>query len=1039
MAEYKSAEKYSLTRKQKKYLPIKRAVDIVLSGGAIFVLSPLFLGIAVAIKLDSSGPVFFKQKRVGKGRKLFDIWKFRTMQTDTPKDMPTHMLNDPEQYITKVGKILRKTSMDELPQLFQIFSGKMTICGPRPALWNQYDLVEEREKYGANDVVPGLTGWAQINGRDELEIPIKAKFDGEYVRKIGFRMDLKCFLGTIGSVLSSDGIVEGGTGELRKEGTVQANIKREDKVEKEIRIGALIVGIISTAVSGTLALLAYRKKRPISSSKKKRGYRKVALAALATEGIAIIYSNLKRNTKIEKYTSNNIIESEISILKEKDEAEKYKKVLITGAGSYVGVSVEKWLLRQPSKYKVDSLDMLSDAWKVHDFSEYDVVFHVAGIAHSDVVSVTEEQKALYYSVNTELAVDVAQKAKEAGVKQFIFMSSMIVYSGCKERIITKETDPQPLNFYGDSKWQADKKIREMESEGFRVVVLRPPMIYGKDSKGNYPLLAKLAVKLPVFPIVKNKRSMLHIDNLCEFVKLMIDNEESGVFFPQNREFSNTSDMVQLIAKMKGHQIVMIPGTNMATKLMGRLPGKIGKLASKAFGDSAYDMEMSEYKEDYRIRSLAKSIELTEGILERNKKKEVFQKEVRKHILVISQYFYPEPFRINDMCKEWVRRGYKVTVLTGIPNYPEGEFYDGYDYVHRRTEEWNGINIIRLGIKPRKQGSINLVKNYLSFVEEGRKWLRKTKVKADMVYTFEVSPMTQALIGVWYAKKYRIPHYLYVTDLWPENVEYITGIHHPAMVYPIQKMVDYIYKNTSRIFTCSKSFIPKIAERGISLKKLEFWPQYAEEFYKPMEKKHAEDVPDDGRFNIMFAGNIGYAQGLELLVEAAEILLKDNILVRFTIIGDGRYKEEFVTKVNDFGLKEYFCFVERKPAEEIPDYFSVADALLIILSKSDVFAMTLPSKSQSCMACGKPLLISADGEIQDIVSEAGAGLVSDAGDVKLFVENIKKMILMKSDELQEMGRNAHAYSEENFNKKKLMDRLDEIFMDKEMGKNDENRN
>lgn len=205
------------------YHYIKRITDIILSGAAIIILSPLLLVLCLAIKLDTPGPILFTQKRVGIHKSFFQIYKFRTMRIDTPKDVPTHMLENPEQYITKVGKFLRKTSLDELPQIFNIFKGQMSIVGPRPALWNQDDLVAEREKYGANDVTPGLTGWAQINGRDELEIPVKAKLDGEYVAQYGFRMDLKCFFGTIISVLKHDGVVEGGTGELHKEADQQAD------------------------------------------------------------------------------------------------------------------------------------------------------------------------------------------------------------------------------------------------------------------------------------------------------------------------------------------------------------------------------------------------------------------------------------------------------------------------------------------------------------------------------------------------------------------------------------------------------------------------------------------------------------------------------------------------------------------------------------------------------------------------------------------------------------------------------------------------
>lgn len=197
---------------------VKRMIDIVLSFIGIVVLSPLFLVLILMIKVDSKGPIFFRQKRVGIHKTYFHILKFRTMYIDTPKDMPTHLLANPDQYITKVGKFLRKTSLDELPQMINILKGDMSIIGPRPALWNQDDLIAERDKYGANDVMPGLTGWAQINGRDELAIEVKAKLDGEYVKRLSFAFDVKCFFGTIFSVLRHEGVVEGGTGSMNQEG-----------------------------------------------------------------------------------------------------------------------------------------------------------------------------------------------------------------------------------------------------------------------------------------------------------------------------------------------------------------------------------------------------------------------------------------------------------------------------------------------------------------------------------------------------------------------------------------------------------------------------------------------------------------------------------------------------------------------------------------------------------------------------------------------------------------------------------------------------
>ena len=210
------------------YLKVKRAIGFILSLIGLIILSPVFFLLMLAIKMDSKGPIFFKQKRVGKNKEHFEILKFRTMRIDTPKDTPTHLLEDPEQWITRVGGFLRKTSLDELPQIINILKGDMSIIGPRPALWNQYDLIAERDQYGANDILPGLTGWAQINGRDELPIEAKAKLDGEYVEKMSFWFDVRCFFGTILSIFRGDGVVEGGTGVLSRQeaASVEENLAK---------------------------------------------------------------------------------------------------------------------------------------------------------------------------------------------------------------------------------------------------------------------------------------------------------------------------------------------------------------------------------------------------------------------------------------------------------------------------------------------------------------------------------------------------------------------------------------------------------------------------------------------------------------------------------------------------------------------------------------------------------------------------------------------------------------------------------------------
>lgn len=288
-----------------------------------------------------------------------------------------------------------------------------------------------------------------------------------------------------------------------------------------------------------------------------------------------------------------------------------KKILITGANSYIGVSFENYLKQWSDQYSVDTVDMIDGTWREKDFSSYDAVFHVAGIAHADTGHVSEERKAFYYKINTDLTVETAKKAKANGVKQFIFMSSAIIYGESapigKTKVINKDTVPSPANFYGDSKLQAENGILPLQDENFNVVVLRPPMIYGKGSKGNYPVLSKFARKLPVFPYVKNERSMLYIENLCEFIRLMVENEEHGIFHPQNDEYSNTSELVKMIAAVHGKKILAVKGFGWALKIMSHLTG----LVNKAFGSMSYDMRISEYKENYRVCELKGSIERTE--------------------------------------------------------------------------------------------------------------------------------------------------------------------------------------------------------------------------------------------------------------------------------------------------------------------------------------------------------------------------------------------------------------------------------------------
>ena len=372
----------------------------------------------------------------------------------------------------------------------------------------------------------------------------------------------------------------------------------------------------------------------------------------------------------------------------------------------------------------------------------------------------------------------------------------------------------------------------------------------------------------------------------------------------------------------------------------------------------------------------------------------------------------------------MKQGYKVSVVTGIPNYPEGRFYRGYGYLKRRSEKWNGIMILRLPIIARGKSTLGMILNYFSFVVSGYFWKCFTKIKADYVFIFEVSPMTQALVGVWYAKKHKIPNYLYVQDLWPENVKMVTGIHSPMIIRPIEKMVDYIYKNCNEIFATSPGSAKAICSRGFAKEKVHYWPQYAEDFYRPLKYKSVPEIEEEEVYKIIFTGNIGYAQGLDILPKTAKLLKVDGCKVKFYIVGDGRYKEELCKEIKERNVEDMFVMIGRKPAERIPELLAVCDVAFLSFQKSAAFSMTIPAKLQSYMACGIPILAVADGEAKRIVEEADCGMVCRLGDAGELKDTI--IALMKETRMDIYGRNARKYYRKNFDKKKLFEEIEKYF-------------
>lgn len=531
----------------------------------------------------------------------------------TPHDVPTHMLDNPEQYITRVGKFLRAHSLDELPQIWDIFIGNMSVIGPRPGLWNQDILTAERDKYGANDVKPGLTGWAQINGRDELEIPVKAKLDGEYVEKLGLLMDIKCFLGSVGVFAHDESVVEGGTGEMKRQ-------------------------------------------------------------------------------------ENN---------------------------------------------------------------------------------------------------------------------------------------------------------------------------------------------------------------------------------------------------------------------------------------------------------------------------------VKKKILVICQYYKPEPFRISDICEDMVRRGHEVHVVTGYPNYPEGVLYEGYGKGKHIDEVINGVQVHRCFTIPREQGAVKRFMNYYSYVASSVKYVLSDKCKPtdgkkfDVVFCNQLSPVMMAHAAIAYKKKYKVPAIMYCLDLWPESL-IAGGIERESFVYKYFHFVSKnIYKKMDKILITSRMFADYLKEEfGIDKEHTQYLPQYAEGIFEQVPEKK-----ESGMFDFMFAGNIGAVQSVETIIKAAEIL--KNEPVKFHIVGGGTDLE----RLQKLGKNmKNVIFYGRRPIDEMPEFYAKADAMLITLAADPVLSLTLPGKIQSYMAVGRPIIGAIDGETKTVVEEAQCGFCGKAEDADELAENIKRFISDNTDRLL-MGKNARKFYMENFQKPMFMDKLE----------------
>jgi glycosyltransferase involved in cell wall biosynthesis len=398
------------------------------------------------------------------------------------------------------------------------------------------------------------------------------------------------------------------------------------------------------------------------------------------------------------------------------------------------------------------------------------------------------------------------------------------------------------------------------------------------------------------------------------------------------------------------------------------------------------------------------------------------------VLIVSQYFWPENFKINDIAKGLVEKGCDVSVLTGLPNYPKGKIYNGYSFPKNKKENHEGITIYRSPLIPRGNGSgVRLFLNYFSLALLASLRVLFIKNNFDKILVYEVSPVTIGIPAIIAKYRFKAPIFFWVQDLWPESVVAAGGITNKFMINLISKLTRFIYQHCEKILVQSKAFIPYILNQNVSNSKIIYLPNSTESFYNKVDVKNKfkKLMPEEGPI-LMFAGNIGEAQGFNTMIKSASYLNNSGVKVNWVILGDGRQKELIEKKINDLGLQKYFFFLGSYPSEEMPNFFACADALLVTLKKNLIFSMTIPNKIQSYMACSKPIIANIDGEGGRVILEAKCGLVSPSEDYISFSKSIIDFLKLGADEKELMGKNARLYFEKEFDREKQTNSIINIF-------------
>lgn len=644
-----------------------------------------------------------------------------------------------------------------------------------------------------------------------------------------------------------------------------------------------------------------------------------------------------------------------------------KKVLITGANSYIGTSFERYAKENyPNELSIDTVDMKDGSWRNKDFSNYDIVYHVAGIAHADVGKVDEETKRKYYEINTKLAIKTAKKAKKEGVKQFVFMSSMIVYG--KQSYITPTTNPRPGNFYGDSKWRADKGVRRLADDNFIVTVLRPPMIYGRGSKGNYPTLAKMAKRLPVFPDIKNERSMLYIENLCEFLCQVMIRGEGGIFWPQNAEYSSTTELVRMIAKAHNHKICISKLWNILVMSAVMMPGKPRALANKAFGSMSYEQGMSECEFQYQQVDLGKSIERTEA---NNKKKKVLF--LVNHDVVIYN------FRL-ELVERLINEGYEVHISTPIGDHTS-ELKSLGAHIHEISFDRHGMN---------PSDELKIIRCYI-------KLMKNIRPSIVLTYTIKCN-----IYGGIASKIFNIPFCANITGLGTA----IGGGGKKEEV--ILKLYRIGLKGAQKVFFQNKSNRDYMVKKGLVSSPYTVLPGSGVNL-----KRHCyEPYPtEDDAIIISYIGRIMKDKGIDELLEAAIKIKRKFPKVCFRLIGffDDEY-EDRIKQVVSQGIIEYI-----PQQRDIHPWIAKSHAIIMPSYHEGMNNVLLEAA-----ATGRPVLASKIAGCEETFVEGVSGLGFEPHSSKSIVASVRKFMKLSFDEKETMGKNGREKMIREFDRSIVVD-------------------